>query len=110
MSQQLISRSPDLLRLQEDGFEVAVVAGHLVIQNVPYVTPAGAVARGILLSTLALAGDRTPSPDTHVAMFAGEPPCAERGQPLQRLIHASRREALGGGLVVTHTSSTTPPL
>src|SRR3546814_4742672 len=88
MSQQLISRSPDLLRLQEDGFEVAVVAGHLVIQNVPYVTPAGAVARGILLSTLALAGDRTQRPDTHVAMFAGER-SEEHTSELQSLMRIS---------------------
>src|SRR3546814_2749457 len=48
--------------------------------------------------------------DTHVAMFAGETPCDARGQPLQRIINASRREELGGGLVVTHTFSSKPPV
>src|SRR3546814_10877853 len=54
--------------------------------------------------------DRTPRPDTHLAMFAGETPCDARGQPLQRIINASRREELGGGLVVTHTFSSKPPV
>ena len=37
MSQSLISLSPDLRRLNEDGFEVSVEAGHLVVRGVPYV-------------------------------------------------------------------------
>src|SRR3546814_16442253 len=44
------------------------------------------------------------------SMFAGETPCDARGQPLQRIINASRREELGGGLVVTHTFSSKPPV
>src|SRR3546814_4113236 len=43
-------------------------------------------------------------------MFAGETPWDARGQPLQRIINASRREELGGGLVVTHTFSSKPPV
>lgn len=108
MSQQLISRSPDLLRLQEDGYEVSVVAGHLIVANVPYVTPAGAVARGSLVSTLTLAGDRTQRPDNHVAMFAGLTPCDSRGAPLARIINSSARQVLGGGLAVDHMFSSKP--
>ena len=108
MSQQLISRSPDLLRLQEDGYEVAIVAGHLVLRNVPYVTPAGVVARGSLVSTLTLAGERTQRPDNHIAMFAGLTPCDSRGVPLSRIINSSARQLLGGGLAVDHMFSSKP--
>ncbi|MDT9598637.1 ThiF family adenylyltransferase [Sphingosinicella rhizophila] len=108
MSPPLISRNPDLLRLQEDGFEVAIVANHLVIRNVPYVTQTRAVARGTLVSTLALSGDRTQRPDTHVAMFAGEIPCDARGKPLTKIINSSSVQSIGGGLVVNHSFSSKP--
>lgn len=108
MSQQLISRNADLLRLQEDGYEVAVVANHLLIHNVPYVTPAGIVARGTLVSTLTLAGDRTQRPDTHVAMFKGETPCDSHGRPLDKVIISSATQALGGGITVDHMFSSKP--
>jgi len=108
MSQQLISRNPDLLRLQEDGYEVAIVAGHLTVGNVPFVTHARTVARGTLVSTLTLSGERTQRPDTHVAMFVGETPCDASGAPLAKIIIESTAKALGGGLVVNHTFSSKP--
>lgn len=108
MSQQLISRNPDLLRLQEDGYEVAVVAGHLVVANVPYVTSARTVARGSLVSTLTLSGERTQRPDTHVTMFVGAAPCDAAGSPLTKIIIGSATTPLGGGLVVNHTFSSKP--
>ena len=43
MSQPLISRNPDLLRLQEEGYDVAIVAGHLVLRNVPYSMTCGSM-------------------------------------------------------------------
>lgn len=108
MSQQLISRNPDLLRLQEDGYEVAVVSGHLTIGNVPYVTPAGVVARGTLVSTLHLSGDRTQRPETHVVTFIGEKPCDAQARELTKVIIGSVDTNLGGGLIVNHTFSSKP--
>ena len=108
MSQQLISRNADLLRLQEDGFEVCVVGAHIVIRNVPYVTPSRMVARGILVSTLNLSGDQTVRPDTHVVMFVGEAPCDARGNPLSRIILGAGAQTPEPGLAVTHSFSSKP--
>jgi hypothetical protein len=108
MSQQLISRNPDLLRLQEDGYEVGVVADHLTVGNVPYVTAAGTVGRGTLVSTLNLSGDKTQRPDTHVAMFVGDAPCDAHGRQLSKIVIGSTETRLGGGLVVNHTFSSKP--
>lgn len=108
MSPQLISRNVDLLRLQEDGYEVTVIAGHLVVRNVPYVTQKRVVARGVLVSTLTLLGERTQRPDTHVAMFAGETPCDAQGRPLSRIINSSSVQSLGEGLMVDHVFSSKP--
>lgn len=86
MSQQLISRSDDLTRLRNDGYNVAVKDGFLLIRDVPYVTPSRTVERGMLISSLTLAGDRTTTPDTHVVFFAGDTPCHSDGRPLTELI------------------------
>lgn len=108
MSQQLISRSPDLAKLKEDGYEVEVRANHLVIRNVPYVNANREVKRGLLVSTLTLAGQVTTKPDTHVARFAGEHPCDHRGRPLTKIVNGSSCEKLGDGLVVDHSFSSKP--
>jgi hypothetical protein len=49
MSPPLISRSPDLARLKEDGYEVEIRANHLVLRNVPYVNAKREVKRGLLV-------------------------------------------------------------
>ena len=108
MSQQLISLSPDLLRLFEDGYEISVEHGHLVVHHIPYVKSTREVGFGTLVSTLAMSGDRTNPPDTHVIMFAGEYPCDRSGQPLEKIRHVSTRQSVGGDLVVDHSFSSKP--
>jgi tRNA A37 threonylcarbamoyladenosine dehydratase len=108
MSPLLISRSPDLARLKDDGYEVEVRANHLVLRNVPYVNSKCEVKRGLLVSTLSLAGQVTALPDTHVALFAGEHPCDHHGSPLTKIVNASGPQNLGDGLVVDHSFSSKP--
>lgn len=108
MSPQLIARSPDLQRLVDDGYEVEIVGGHLVLNSVPYVDAQRRVRLGRLVTALALAGDRTVRPATHVATFAGDFPCDTQGRSLSRISAGSARQALGGALVVDHTFSSKP--
>lgn len=109
MSQPLISRSPDLAKLREDGYEVEVRAGHLILHNVPYVNAARAIKRGLLVSTLQLAGDVTAPPDTHVTMFSGEHPCDSQGRKLAKMAHGSARQQISDDLFVDHSFSSKPP-
>ncbi|MFI5496661.1 ThiF family adenylyltransferase [Actinoplanes sp. NPDC051859] len=95
MSHALTSRSPDLRRLRDEGFEVAIVDGQLVVRNIPYVTPAGEIGYGTLVSGLELAGDHTARPGDHVARFAGEQPCDRDGRPLTTLINSVIEEQVG---------------
>lgn len=108
MSQQLINLSPDLHRLFEDGYEVSIEHGHLIVRHIPYVTSRREVALGTLVSTLAMSGDRTNPPDTHVMMFAGEFPCDSNGAALEKIRHASTGQIIGGDLVVGHSFSSKP--
>ncbi len=109
MSQQLIARSPDLKRLCDEGYDIEIRAGYLLLKGVPYVTAARKVARGTLVSTLALAGDITQRPDSHVVYFIGGYPCRSTGTPITTIAHTSQRTALARDLTVDHAFSNKPP-
>ncbi|MCW4013975.1 MAG: ThiF family adenylyltransferase, partial [Candidatus Bathyarchaeota archaeon] len=72
MSLELISRSEDLKKLQDEGYEVAIKNGHLVISHIPYITSEKKVMYGTLASQLDLAGNKTTKPGNHVALWVGE--------------------------------------
>src|SRR6266545_654721 len=108
MSRELISRSPDLKRLQDDGYDIEVRGAYLLVNHVPYVNGNRQVNFGVLVSALELSGDVTIKPTDHVAMFAGETPCDQEGEPLVRILNASDRRDLGDGITIDHTFSSKP--
>jgi len=108
MSQQLISRSADLKRLRDEGYDLGIRSGFLLLKNVPYVSSKKEIQRGVLVSKLCLAGDLTTKPDDHIAYFIGETPCHRDGTPLGKIINQSADQTLDGGLVVNHTFSAKP--
>jgi tRNA A37 threonylcarbamoyladenosine dehydratase len=109
MSSALINLSPDLVRLLNDGYEVSIQAGYLVVDNVPYVDSERNVRRGRLVSALNMAGTELRPPNTHVALFAGKQPCYQDGKIIGGLVHATQRQDLGDGLVVDLSFSNKPP-
>jgi ThiF family len=83
MSQKLVTRNPDLSRLQSDGYHVQLIANsHLLLRDVPYLTADKAVKRGILVSELDLSGETTVAPRNHAAFFIGECPYDASGNKL----------------------------
>lgn len=108
MSRQLINRSPDLKKLQDEGYDIEIRGGHLLLRQVPYVNARKEVKRGVLVAALRLAGEVTTAPDTHVIHFAGEYPCDQNGTALARIQHQSERKTLDRDLVVDHSFSSKP--
>jgi hypothetical protein len=109
MSQRLISRSTDLQKLQEEGYEVEIRDGHLLIGHVPYRTASGEVAYGTLVSILQLAGEQTDSPIAdHVARFAGGIPHGPDGGKLSKLIVGENPETPLAGVTTVCTFSQKP--
>ena len=108
MSHQLIDRSPDLKRLVDEGYEVEIESGHLLLRHVPYVTKGKGIKYGTLVSRLTLAGDVTTKPEDHVVTFAGDLPCDSDGRPLAHIQASERRQQLGGGLIVDRMFSRKP--
>lgn len=58
----LVDRSPDLAKLVEDGYDVEIRDGNLLIHHVPYVNADGHVAYCILVSELTTNGEQTVAP------------------------------------------------
>jgi hypothetical protein len=108
MSQQLINRSPDLLRLRNEGYDIEIKHGHLLMKNIPYLTAEKAVKYGTLVSELTLAGDITTRPVTHVVFFVGAPPCDKDGLRLDKIINQSSQQHLAVDLIVDHLFSSKP--
>ncbi|WP_392476191.1 ThiF family adenylyltransferase [Nostoc sp. C110] len=109
MSQQLISRSIDLKRLQDEGFDLEINSGYLLVKNIPYLNSNREIKYGMLVSELTLAGDVTTKPSTHVIEFGGDHPCHKDGTEITQIKHASTRKQLTQGVEVQHTFSSKPP-
>ena len=108
MLQPPINHSPDLAKLMEDGYEIEIKANYLVVHGVPYVNIKREIRRGMIVSELTLAGDKTTKPNNHVVMFVGDCPCDKDGLVLANIINSSKRQDLGEGLIINHTFSSKP--
>jgi hypothetical protein len=108
MSNTLISHSPDLRRLRDEGYTLSILNGYLLMAEVPYVTLAGKVARGTLVSELTLAGEVTTTPNDHTMRFIGQMPCHPDGRPLTELVIDNPLVQISAELVTTHTFSHKP--
>jgi len=78
------------------------------MREVPYVNAAREIKTGSLISSLTLAGDKTQTPDTHVAFFDGAHPCNAKGAPLTKITIASKVFDLGNGVRADHQFSSKP--
>jgi hypothetical protein len=108
MSQRLISLSPDLKRLRDEGYFIQIRSGFLIMREVPYVNAQCQVRTGSLISSMTMAGDVTRIPDTHVVYFDGDHPCGSDGALLHRIMHQSNEINLGNGVTAKHSFSSKP--
>ena len=112
MSRQLVSRSPDLKRLQDEGYDIKISDSNYLLVRVPYVTATRQVCYGTLVSDLTLQGDVTASPATHVVSFIGQAegdiPYDDQGHELADLINQRGPIQLGGSLIASCTFSHKP--
>jgi ThiF family len=108
MSQRPINRSADLKKLRDEGYDLEIRSGCLLVKDVPYVNSRKEIQRGILVIKLVLADDQTGRPDTHVAYFSGEHPCNDDGTEIEKIKHGSGANSLAEGVVVNHSFSAKP--
>lgn len=108
MSRPLINRSPDLQRLRDEGYEISIKAGYLLVSHIPYVTAERVVKYGTLVSSLSLAGDVTVKPQDHQTYFIGEVPCSKDGKQLTAIISSISDQKFANDLVINVAFSSKP--
>lgn len=98
MSSTPISRSGDLRRLWDEGYDIATDGAWLLVRQVPYVDRQKTVQYGVLAVMLTLAGEITTTPSDHRAFFCGSDPCDAEGRPLDNVILSRNESQEAGGL------------
>jgi hypothetical protein len=101
---RLVRNSPDLTRLVNEGYALRIHSGHLVIEDVPFVTAAGTIARGSLACPLDTEGETSARPSTHM-MWLSHIPHSKDGAELTHLIHDRTPQVLAQGIEVACSSS-----
>lgn len=109
MPQDQINRNPDLKRLRDEKYAVAIVDDCLLLYEIPYLNSSCQVQYGTLVSDLSsIAGDTTNGPiSQHVIYWAGEIPCNKDGSPIAGILNESQDRQMGG-TTVNHAFSNKP--
>ncbi|MCZ2114533.1 MAG: ThiF family adenylyltransferase [Burkholderiales bacterium] len=110
MSERLIGRSADLKRLRDEGYEVEVRHGFLVVHSVPYVNAQKQVVLGTIVTDLTLNNDKTDKPADHQVWFAGDHPCNSDGTTITQIKHTTSTTTLCDGVIVQHRFSCKPQI
>lgn len=109
MSRLLINRNLELRRLIDEGYDIEIRSGHLLVHSVPYATPNKQVARGVIVSELSMATpDVLGRPSTHQVHFIGEHPCKADGADLVQIRCQSGEFKLAEGITAQHWFSNKP--
>ncbi|WP_372837467.1 ThiF family adenylyltransferase [Phaeovulum sp.] len=95
-----------MLRLQNEGYDLEIWGGYLLIRNVPYVTSQAVVRYdGILISTLEMSDDVTRTPGDHRAFWTGEHPCHSDGRKIASIENGAAPQQFGSGVKADFTFS-----
>jgi hypothetical protein len=111
MLQQQIVHSPDLKRLQDEGYEIEVKGGYLIAHHIPYVNRNRQVLYGKLIVQLTMNGDVAKyqrNCSKHVINFMGEYPCSKDGAEISAIKHCNPNTPLFDGIVMNWSFSNKP--
>lgn len=108
MSPRQVVLDPDVRRLQDEGYEVEVRNGHLLVHSVPFVNSQRAVLRGIVVTDLNGNVGNLGRPKDHQVCFVGEYPCQRSGSPIEAIRHSSGSFHLWPGFEAQHRFSNKP--
>ena len=110
MQQQLISHSADLKKLHDEGYQIEIDGGHLLVHHLPYLNPNREVKLGTLVCVLTLASPtRTGAPPDHTVCFIGETPTNADGTAMMAIINNSNVQKLTDNITINHYFSSKPP-
>lgn len=82
MSTAPLAPNSDMVRLLDDGYDIVVEQGHLIVRHIPYVTTTRTIEYGFLTYPVTVSGDAIVSGTDHRIWLGASTPCDEHGQPL----------------------------
>jgi hypothetical protein len=110
MSRRPINRSPDLKRLRDEGYDIEVRSGFLIMYGVPYVAAPTRVERATIFTPLTLNDDVAQKPGDHQVFFVGETPQYAAGGPMVKLgLNGVGHQPLPGLTATYHFSNKPRP-
>lgn len=107
MSQKQIDLSPDLKRLQNEGYELEVRDGYGIMSHIPYLTINGETKYANLISNIGFQGDIAKYDGQHIIYFTGEYPCDLNGNEINP-IRNSQNNSVFAGISVKYMFSNKP--
>lgn len=108
MSLKQIALNTDIRRLVDEGYEVDIRSGYLLINSVPYVNAQCTVMMGTIVTDLTINADELLPQRDHQVWFCGEYPCHSNGSPIEAIRHSSETRAIVDDVVVNHRFSNKP--
>lgn len=111
MSHRLIDLNDDFRKLRDDGYNVDIYGGYLLVRDIPHVNTDRKVCRdGVLAAPLNLNGDILNPPSDHTIRFAGDYPCDAAGNPIEGIRQANQPPLqITPQLRADHAFSAKPP-
>lgn len=108
MSPKQIVPSPDIKRLLDEGYEVEIKNGYLLIHAIPYVNTGRAILKGTIVTDINENAGQVLPPKNHQVWFVGEYPCHQTGAPIEQIRHTSDNHSLWEGCIANHRFSNIP--
>jgi len=108
MSTQLIDLNGDLRRLKDEGYNISIVSGNLVIKGIPYVNKDKKILFGIIYCPLTLSGEKTVPPQDHTVRFMGEHPCDQFGTEINSFVNSAQQHTLTADIIGSYYFSSKP--
>lgn len=105
MSPKQVALNPDIKRLSNDGYEVEVKNGYLIIHSVPYINSNRQIKKGIVVTDLNINFDELLPQKDHQVWFVGEYPCYSTGAPIEAIRNITNTQQLWEGFEVHHRFS-----
>ena len=96
MPAELIDLNDDLNQLVNEGYELSIKEGCVLVSHIPYLTENQKIKYGTLVSPFELSGNTLIKPQNHVIYFQGEYPCTKNGKKITSIQHQSIDQIYGG--------------
>src|SRR5690606_3397068 len=103
------NHSPDLKRLRDEGNEIEVRRGYLLIDKIPFDNQTRKRQQGVLVSTLTISGkNRTTASDNHDIHLIGNNTCEVAVTIITSIQHSNANSVLNHQITVNRSFSNKP--